>query len=310
MVYHSRRLTFAVLLALLITLGSLGCREWQNNGGSSSASRPQLTTPVLERVLKTSTIRASYAVAAPLRMKDPNTGQLSGVGVDILNEVGRRLGLKVAWVEETGWGALFEGLNSDRYDIFGAGVWRNGSRGRAAFFTEPILYNVIKVWGHPGEKRFPSLQSINAANVRIATQDGGMDSLIATSDFPRASQISVPQISNYSEVLLNVTTGKADITLGDPTLVGAFLATNPGTLVELFPNQPLRVFPVCFPIKMGAADFKSMIDSALIEMQGDGAIDKILTKYEKHSGDFYRVQVPYQAPSGATGERQIQPRGR
>lgn len=289
----TRRTGFLVLLLLCaaITIGFTACRRTVQDTPPPAAAR--MTSPVLDRVLKSGTIRASYAVAAPLCMKDPNTGKLSGVGVEILEEAGRRLNLKVVWVEETGWGVLFEGLNTDRHDIFGTGVWRNASRGRAAVFSEPLLFNVIKVWGRPGEKRYTTLASINTPQVRVATQDGGMDSLIASSDFPRAVQVSTPQISNYSDVLLNVTTGKADLTFGDPTLVAAFLATNPGKLVELFPNRPLRVFPVCYPIKMGAFDFKSVLDSALIEMQGDGTIERILQKYETHSNDFYRVQRPY-----------------
>src|SRR5262245_6810925 len=107
--------TFSIVILCVALAGVFSCRQTPANNAPPSTAAPRMTTPVMDRVLKSGTIRASYAVAAPLCMKDPNTGQLSGVGVDILNEAGRRLSLKVAWVEETGWGALFEGLNTDRY---------------------------------------------------------------------------------------------------------------------------------------------------------------------------------------------------
>jgi len=263
-------------------------------GGNSERGETANTTPVLDRVLESGTIRASYAVFEPLCMKDPNSGELSGIGVDLLEEVGKRLELRVEWVEETGWGVLFEGLNTARFDTFGPGVWRNGSRGRVGVFSQPLFFNVIKVWGRGGEKRFTSLGQINSSEVRVATQDGGMDDLIAKSDFPEARLVSMPEISSYTDVLLNVTTKKADVTFAEPGAIKAFLERNPGALEELFPNDPLRVFPICYPFASGAFGIQSMVDSALVELHNDGTVERILQRYEKTANEFYRVQRPYQ----------------
>jgi len=256
---------------------------------------------VLARVLENQSIQAAYAHYEPLCLQDDN-GLLIGVGVEILEEVGKRLDLEIVWAEETGWGLLFEGLQTDRFDVFGVGVWRNGSRGRAAVFSSPFLFNAIKVWGAPGQNTFNTPQDINSKSVKISTQDGGMGDLIAKSDFPYAHHVSLPELSPFTDLLFNVTTGKADVVFAEPSAVHAFLRTNPGALEEYFPHDPLRVFPTCFAFKMGAFGLKEMFDSAIMEMHNDGTIETILAKHEKTPDEFYRVAKPYRMPSTTCGD--------
>lgn len=263
--------------------------------GCNTSSRPSSDTDHAS-VVRTGKIRAAYAIYPPLCLKNSD-GSLGGIGVEILEEAARRLELKVEWTEEVGWGTIFEGLESNRYDIFGTGVWQNASRGRSGIFSHPFLFNAIKVWGRPGLD-LNSLADINRPEIRISAQDGAMEDLIAKTDFPSAKKVSLPQLSPWSDVLLNVSTGKADITFGEPAVVLDFLKNNPGTLKPYFPEKAVRVFPTCYAIQMGEFRFQSMIDSALVEMHADGSIDKILAKHESHPGiDFYRVANPYKQPS-------------
>src|SRR5690349_1133348 len=119
-----QRPVLTILLTLIIGIfgGIVGSRL------HPSEAAPQKTHSVRDRVLDSSTIRAAYLVRPPNIIKDPNTGELSGIFVDILNEIGRRTGLQVQWVEEVTWSTMIEGLNSNRYDIVGTGIWRNATR--------------------------------------------------------------------------------------------------------------------------------------------------------------------------------------
>ena len=159
-------------------------------------------TSVYDRDARSGTIRASYAVYPPYCIKDPNTGKMSGLFVDVLEEAGRRLGLKVEWTEEVGWGSVFEGLNANRDDIFGAGLWQNASRSKAAAFSNPIIFNPIMVWVRSGDTRFneKDIESLNSPKVKISVQDGAVEDLISKSDYPLAARVSVPQLSPWTDV--------------------------------------------------------------------------------------------------------------
>src|SRR4051812_116596 len=58
------------------------------------------------RVLRTGEIRCAYEPYAPALMKDPNTGEFSGIFYEIMTEVARRLNVKMNWVEEVGYGVI------------------------------------------------------------------------------------------------------------------------------------------------------------------------------------------------------------
>ena len=273
-------------ITILICLVIVYTRKGEASRGATDA--------VYDRVIKSGKIRASYASYPPYCIKDPNTGKFSGIFVEVLEEAGRRLELNVDWTEEVGWGAIFEGLNSDRHDVFGAGIWRNSSRGKVGDFSRPLFYNVIKVYGRPNETRITSLDSIERSGVRIASLDGAIEDVIAKSDFPSNRRVSVPQLNPWSDVLLNITTNRADITFAEPAAVNLFLEKNPGTLKELLPDTPVRVFANTYAFKLGDPKFKAMLDAVLEEIQNDGHLEKVLRRYEKVPGaEFFRVATPY-----------------
>jgi polar amino acid transport system substrate-binding protein len=285
---HARTPIFASLTVLLtVAIAASSC-------GTKPTAAP-VRTSAIERIEKARAIKCSYLIYSPYFRKDPNTGKLSGIFHDLMEEVGKNAGLKIEWVEEVGYENIFPGLNSDRYDVFAGGLWPNSTRAQAGFFTIPVFYSVIKAWGRPDDKRFVNnLSAINSPGVRIATIDGAMEDIIAKTDFPTAQRLSLPQLSPFTQNLLNITTGKADVTFAEPSIISEFLATNPGKLKELAPGQPLRVFGNSLVIKLGDIDLKEFLDVALRELLYSGSIDRILAKYEPAPNSFPRVAKPYE----------------
>ncbi len=248
----------------------------------------------MDRVVRTGKIRCSYLIYSSYFQKDPNTGKLSGIFHDVMEEIGKNSGLRVEWVEEVGYTNIFPGLENNRCDVFAGGLWPNASRAKAATFTVPIFYSAITTWGRPKENRFNrDLNSINAPAVRIATIDGAMEDIIAKIDFPKAQRISLPELSSFSQNLLNVATNKADVTFAEPMVVSEFLTTNPGTLKQIAPEKPVRVFGNSLAVKRGETGLKDFLDVSLQEILGNGHVDNILSKYQLASETFYPVAQPY-----------------
>ena len=78
---------------------------------------------VYDRVMRTGTIRCGYNTEPPFVVIDPNTRKVSGAGVDIVEEMGKLLGLKVEWAEQVGWDMMAAGLQNGRYDLACNGKW-------------------------------------------------------------------------------------------------------------------------------------------------------------------------------------------
>jgi ABC-type amino acid transport substrate-binding protein len=131
--------------------------------------------------------------------------------------------------------------------------------------------------------------------VSIASIDGATAEIIAQEDFPKVRRVSLPQLSDFGQLLLTVSTGKADITFTEPADAAIFMRNNPGAVERVGP--PVRVFPNCFIFRRGQMEFKCMIDTALSQLINSGTMDKILKKYEPAPNTLYRVAVPYAAPA-------------
>jgi ABC-type amino acid transport substrate-binding protein len=286
--------SFLFVTALALALSTTSC---------SQTATQQTSTPdtVYNRVMKAGKIRCGYVIYSPGCSKDPNTGKLSGIGIETLEMAAKNLGLKVEWSEEVGLGTMIEGLQTNRYDMIATPIWTNSNRARIVDFSQPIYYSPINVWVKASDKRFTeaNLTSLNSPKYKISTVDGETAEVIAREDFPLVQKLSLPQLSGIDQVLLNVTTGKADASFAEPAVAMEFLKHNPGSIAKVPMKHPIRIFPNCWMFRRNQMEYKNMLDTALSQLINSGAVEKIIAKYEKQPGTLYRVAVPYQSPEGS-----------
>ncbi len=248
----------------------------------------------IDRVLSTSKLRAAYILYDVMFTRDPNTGKLGGLVYDIAQSAARNLGLEIEWVEEVYFGNAYEGLNSGRYDLVVANIWPTGARIRAADFCLPMFYSGLGAYVRPESlKRFKDVKDFNGPSVKISTIDGDISVFVIEERFSRAKIVSMPLNTDYSQMLLSVAAGKADVVFADTGVAKSFIKNNPGSLVEFMPGQPLQVFANCFAVNRKHARLKSVIDQSLAELLDRGTVDDAIARHEKLPGDCLRVAVHY-----------------
>ncbi len=284
---------FTWLLMVLLTLPLLGACSNAATGVSRNGEQS-----IYDRVVKSGKIRCGYLVYPPGCMKDPNSGKLSGIGIDTIELVAKKLGLAVEWTEEVGWGTMLEGFNTGRYDLIPTPVWTNANRAKVINFSKPLFYSPVYVFCRKDDVRFKNRwELINSPKVKIATIDGGTVEVIAQNDFPKAKHLSMPELTDIAQLLLSVSTGKADVTFAESTVADRFIKNNPGTVESINPDKPIRIFASSWMLKRGEFEFKAMLDTVLDEVINSGAMDKIIVKYERAPNEVFRVALPYQAIS-------------
>ena len=249
-----------------------------------------------DRVIRTGTLRCGYGMWPPnILVKNPNTGKLSGAMVDIMEELGKNLKIKIDWAEETGWGTWMEGLNTGRYDAFCASAYRAAERGRLVQFTSPIYYNAIHAYVRADDPRFDQgLGQLNDSKFKIATMDGEISARVADRFFPNATKVSIPQMSEYDQLFLNVTSKKADIVFNERGVVEDFNNHNPGKLKRVN-DKPFLLYSASLAVGIHEDALEHMLDSALIEMQDSGTIDEIFHKHNVSNAIFMSLATPYKA---------------
>lgn len=238
------------------------------------------TETTFERILRTGTIRCGYAVWHPQLIKDPNSGALSGFDYEVMNLVGKTLGLKVEWVEEVGWGVAEQGLKNKRYDIACNSFWGGPTRTKSALYSTPFLYQplfaVIKK-DMPGDTR--DYAWLNQDQYRSSVIHGTVYDIVNAAIFPKSKQLDSFDLSTDASVLMDVATGKADFTYLNDTAIQKFLSENPGTLTLI--EKPVTRARGRFLLSPDDVRLKFMIDETLVSLGELGEIDRILAKYMK-----------------------------
>ncbi|NND65405.1 MAG: transporter substrate-binding domain-containing protein [Gammaproteobacteria bacterium] len=258
-------------------------------------SEPKIES-VYDRVMRTNTIRCGYAMYPPAFYADPESGEFAGIMHDLTVKIAETLNLEIEWAEEVSYGDMAQGLEARRYDLICSGKWLIAQQAIVADFSTPVFYTTMGIYAQVDDTRFDSdpYQLINDSSVVIATVDGDINTNIAAFEFPEARTFSLPQLSDKSLMLLNVATDKADVTFADLPTAYDFLHANPGTVRNITPDKPIRVYETAYMLRNGEVRFKNMLNNAVKDLSNNGYVDKLLHKYEKYPGSFHRVANPYQ----------------
>lgn len=263
---------------------------------SSKDTKAAAANNTLERVLSSGVIRCGYVNYPPNLIVDEKTKKISGIFPEILEKAAENLGLKVEWTEEVAWGTMIEGLQARRYDLVGCPVWPTGQRVRVADFTEPVHFNGVEMYVRADDTRFDNnISTLNDPKFKIATVDGEAAASIAQEDFPKATTVSLPQLSDLSQLMLNVSNGKADATFVDSIIAQQFIQKNPGKIKPARPGFPVRLYANEMMLKKGDDALRRALDAAISQLHNNGVVDQIIRKYEPFPGAYYRKARPFQA---------------
>lgn len=235
---------------------------------------------VYNRVMKSGTIRCGYSPWPPFVDKDPNTGAMSGILVDILEEVGKELNLKIEWGYETGYGNYAEDLNTGRFDVMCATLWADAGRIRNSLLVDPFLYSGVYVIVRQDDTRFDrSLAGLNDPSMTVVGVDGDVTATMANNLFPKTKKVMLSTISSPAQLMENIATHKADASFADLGFFNSYDKENPGKLKALL-NNPAWVFGERMAVRNGEYRLKYALDTAISEIVNSGKTAEIIRRYQ------------------------------
>ncbi|MDX9689561.1 MAG: transporter substrate-binding domain-containing protein [Proteobacteria bacterium] len=254
-----------------------------------------------DRIMKTRTVRCAYQTWPPFIIKDPNTGKISGVVADIFETMGKDLGLKIDWAEEVGSANMFEGFPTGRYDMFCSPLTMTPQRAMVSDFTRPIGFVPFYLYVKEGDHRFDhNYGQVNDEKVSIMFMDGDFTGIVANELFPKARKVSLPNFNNGGDLLVGVSSLKADATVNDPSIADVFMKNNPGKIRRV-DGAALKTPPINFALPVGEDKLRRLVDHVITNYLEVGIIDNILKNYGLDEAKILRVAPPYiqiQEPKG------------
>ena len=285
----------SILLLIVAVMVSVGISMILIKPQSGGGVETKAIETAYERVIRTGTIRCGYGVGAPYVEMDPNTKEMSGFAVEVMEAIGRNLNLKIEWIEETGWGGLTSALNNGRVDVGCSSLWVSAPVAREALFSDIYLFNAMFFWVREDNETLQTLNDLNRKNVKIGYIEGDNTQKTLTNRIlPKAATIPYSRDLQSGVLFMEVAADKIDAVLNDPPTIAVFNERADIKLRAVSPEKPTVTVGNAFPLPKNEVMLKNMIDTAISEMLASGELAQIMKPYQEATPDaFFLPSDPY-----------------
>jgi ABC-type amino acid transport substrate-binding protein len=272
----SQLLISLAVIALIIAAVSLVLQFTRNS--SPGRSDGLVSASALHRIEQTQTLRVGYEGYPPYTTKDPASGKLSGVSVDLAEYIAREAGWKIEWVQ-TSPDTKIPDLQAGRFDVMTEPIFRTISRATRVTFSRPYAYfGDAAAIVRKGDNRFKIVDDLNKPEIKIAVREGYADQAFAADHLP-AETLRVLKVDDVSQLFLEVVAGKADVALADLEQVRAFAHAHSSEVDSRFTDPAPVYIPAGMMLPQGDFIFYNFLNTSLDYMEANGILTFISTKY-------------------------------
>jgi ABC-type amino acid transport substrate-binding protein len=236
--------------------------------GLCGVAAPAAGGEVTDRVGMAGTIRVCiWPDYYGITWRHPHTGQLSGIDIDLAQELGRDLALRVEFVDSS-FATLIGDLTGDRCDVAMFAVGVLAQRAERLRFTRPYLRSGIYGIAQKGSSVVKEWPDIDRPGIRVGVQAGTFMEP-AMRQALRAAELVVVSAPTTRE--RELAAGRIDVFMTDyPYSRRLIDRVEWAQLVE--PPAPFHPLPYAYAIKLGDDAWFERVDGFVKRIQRDGRL--------------------------------------
>jgi len=228
----------------------------------------------------------------PLEMKDPKTGQLVGLDVELGEALGKKLGVKIKW-EETSFVQFMPSLTTGRADMVISGFGDLPARQETVTFVDYLRSGLQLFTQHARAAEFPNAQALCGKNVGASRRTSYPAEITEWSDANCVAKglppIKITGTEGSADARTQLRQGRIDAAgQGDETLP---------YLMELDPNtfalvgEPIRHTLMGIAMPRDQTELHQAVAEALRALIADGTYQRLLEKYQMTPNAITEVTI-------------------
>ena len=252
---------FLLLTGLVLVLGACGSQK-------SSSSKSSWDEIEKSKTLKVATSGTLF----PQSYHDDDN-QLTGYDVEIMKEVGKRLGLKVEF-EEMSVDGMLAALKSGKVDVAGYSE-KDGKNADKFLWTSPHKYSFTSmIVRQEDDSGIASLQDLKGKKAAGA----------ASTNYMKIAKKLGAELVIYDNVTNDVymndlVSGRTDVIINDYYLQSMALTAFPDKPIKILENVYFNPTSASFSLSLDNQVLQEKINGALEDMRKDGTLTKLSEKF-------------------------------
>lgn len=260
-----------VVLVLSLTLLVTGCGGAEKEKSATPKPAKQAEKNTLESIKEKGVLVAGLDdTFAPMGYRDENN-KLLGFDIDMGEELGKRLGVKIEW-QPTQWEGVILALDSKRFDIILSGMTVTEKRKESINFSVPYVNDGLVMVVKKGTTGFNTEADLKDKVVGTQAGSSGEEAVKKMEGLKETKLYKT-----YPDAFNDLQVGRIPVVVSDAMTAGHYLEKR-ADIFEVVGEQ-LTKEPMAIGIRKSDPELKEAIDKALIDMQKDGTLTAISMKW-------------------------------
>lgn len=212
----------------------------------------------------------------PLSFCEP-TGRYWGFGIEMAEEIARRLGVGISFVK-TSWPTLSNDVLSDpqAFDFAIGGITITDARRETMLMSDGYLANGKTILCRAADsEKYKSLADLNRPEVVVMVNPGGLNQKFANENLPNAT---IKVHDKNEEIPSLVAEGQADVMITEIT-EAPYYVNNDSRLAAPLLDQPFTHGEIGVLMRKGQDDVLQMVNAVISKMKEDGSLRHLHDKY-------------------------------
>lgn len=239
-----------------------------NAAAAATATAAASASPALRRVLASGVLRVCiWPDYYGITYRHPRDETLSGLDIDLSNELAKELGVRLRYVESS-FQRLVPDLEAERCDVAMFAVAALPQRMAALDFTRPYLQSGLYAIASRASRVVKRWDDIDQPGVVVAVQTGTSSERVMRTALKRATLLVVQPPATRERELES---GRADVFITDYAYSRRLL-DNADWAQLIAPPQPFHVLPYAYAIKRGDPAWLARLDEFVVRIKRDGRL--------------------------------------
>lgn len=271
MTSHSKHLHSLTLMsvALLGAATLAACTAEQDSAGNTeTSSQTAADSSRLDAIKKANQLKVcTTGDYRPFTYLDPESGEWSGIDIDMAQDLAEELGVEVEFVQ-TSWKNLMPDF-LEKCDMAVGGVSISLERAEQAYFSDATLdEGKTPITLCENVEKYDTVKEINQPGVRSITPIGGTNEKFADEHYPEGEII---RFEDNNAIFDEIIAGRADVMTTDASET-RWVAHEKPELCAVHPDKPFNFSQKAYMLPRGDEAFRQYVNQWLNMSKNDGTL--------------------------------------